>query len=323
MAKRAWTVGVDFGGTAVKVGLVMSTGRVHRMMVIASRRLATPAAFIDGIARTVRSLARSVGVQSSQLCGVGIGAPGPVDVARGVIHVLVNVPGWHEVALRRPLERRLKCPCFIDNDVNLFTLGEWRFGAGRGARALVGLTLGTGVGGGFVCDGALYRGVSGAAGELGHMIIRAQGWRCACGARGCLEAYVGTKGILRMTRQAVRKRPGVLRTMAHEAQGRLTPELVSRAAQRGDPAARAIWERVGASLGIGMVSVINAVNPDRIVIGGGVAKAWRFFAPAMTQTVRAQAMAIAQRAARIVRARLGAEAGVIGAAVLVWQHGER
>lgn len=317
---RGWTVGIDFGGTNVKIGLVTATARVHQTLVIASQQLATPAAFIDGICDVVASLARSVGIRASQLRGVGVGAPGPVDAARGVVHSLVNVPGWRHVGLRRPLERRLKCPCLVDNDANLFTIGEWCVGAGRGAQALVGLTLGTGVGGGVVCDGVLYRGVSGSAGELGHMVIDTRGWTCGCGRRGCLEAHIGTRAILRMAREAIHRHRGALRALAHHARGGLTPELISRAAERGDASARAVWVAMGRALGIGLSNIVNALNPDRIVIGGGVAQAWRWFAPTMIKTVRDEAMPMPRRAVRIVRARLGPDAGIIGAAVGLWQE---
>jgi glucokinase len=232
----------------------------------------------------------------------------------------VNVPGWHEVPLRRQLERRLSCRCLVDNDVNLFTLGEFAFGAGRGARQLVGLTLGTGLGGGLIFNGALYRGSRGAAGEVGHMVIDPRGNRCGCGARGCLEAQVATAAILRMGRRAIRRGAGPLRTLSRRARGRLTPELVSQAARRGDAAARQIWREVGRSLGIGLGNVVNLLNPDRIVIGGGIANAWEWFYPSLITTVRAQAMEVSARSVQVVRARLGKSAGVVGAAVLVWHE---
>jgi glucokinase len=274
----------------------------------------------------VERLTQSGGINPSQLRGVGVGAPGPVDVERGTVHSLVNVPGWHEVPLGRQLGRRLRCCCIVDNDVNLFALGEWRFGAGRGARQLVCVTLGTGVGGGLIFNGALHRGARGAAGEVGHMVIDPRGNRCGCGARGCLEAQVGTAAILRMGRRAIRRRAGPLRTLAAQARGRITPELVAHAARQGDAAARQIWVEVGRSLGSGLANVVNLLNPDRIVIGGGVANAWSLFYPTLIRRMRTQAMEASARAVQIVRARLGNHAGIVGAAVLVWQetgHGAR
>ena len=320
MNTRRWTVGIDFGGTNVKVGLVSPTGRVERSRVLSSQDCGRPSRFVEGASRAVESLTQSVGLSPSQLRGVGIGAPGPVDAARGLVHFLVNVPGWREVPLAHHLQRRLRCRCLVDNDVNLAALGEWRFGAGRGARQLVCLTLGTGVGGGLVIDGKLYRGAAGAAGEIGHMVIDPHGRRCACGSRGCLEAQIGTAAVLEQARRAIRRKAGPLRSLAREAQGRLTPALVSQAARSGDAAARKIWADLGRSLGVGLANVANLLNPDRMVIGGGLSNAWGLFYPTLVETVRAQALAVSARAVRIVRAQLGNHAGVVGAAVLVWQR---
>ena len=304
-----YTVGVDFGGTNIKVGLVTDTGRVVAAQVLPARPFGSPSSFVERIGAAVEGLARSVRLRPSALRGVGVGAPGSVDVERGVVHGLVNVPGWREVPLRRALERQVRCRCAIDNDANLAALGEWRFGAGRGARQLIGITLGTGVGGGLVCHGAVYRGAVGAAGELGHMVIDPQGARCGCGTRGCLEAHVGTAAIVRMGRRA-------LGTATSRG---LTPARLSEAARRGDRAARAVWQEVGRLLGLGVANLVNLLNPDCVVIGGGVANAWPWFAPALRRTVRAQALPIAARAARIVRAGLGERAGIVGAAVLIWE----
>jgi len=317
---RRWTIGVDFGGTNVKVGLVSARGHVHRSRMLPTKAIGRPAAFIEGLSQAVGSLARMVGLAPAQLRGVGVGVPGPVDATRGLVYSTVNVPGWHEVPLRAQLERRLRCPCAIDNDVNLVALGEWRVGAGRGSRNLICLTLGTGVGGGLILNGSLYRGSRGAAGELGHMVIDPRGRRCGCGARGCLEAEVGTAAILAMGRAALRRGTEPLRTLVRASGGRLSPELISQAARRGDRAARAIWMQVGCWLGVGLANLVNLLNPERIIIGGGVANAWGLFYPTLIRTVRAQAMAVSSQTVRILRAELGNSAGVVGAAVLVWDE---
>ena len=320
MERQKWVVGVDFGGTNTKVGLVSASGRVVRTAVFSSCDIASPARFLEAISGAAESLARSVGMRPAQLRGLCVGAPGPVDVERGVIHSMVNVPGWREVPLGPRLERRLRCRCLIENDVHLFALGEWRFGAGRGARALVCLTLGTGVGGGLIFDGRLYRGAVGAAGELGHMVIDPRGRRCACGARGCLEAQVGTAALLSLGRRAIRQGSEPLCSLVRQARGRLTPELLAAAARRGDRAARQVWVDIGHSLGVGLGNLINLLNPDRIVLGGGIANAWSLFSPGLLRTVRAQAMDVPARAVRIVRAQLGSHAGIVGAAVLLAQQ---
>ena len=152
---RPWTVGVDFGGTNIKLGLVTPQGRVVHARMLDSRPLRRPAAFVEGVAHAVESLAREAGTPVSRVCGIGVGAPGPVDVRRGLVYSMVNVPGWHRVPLGRLLERRLRRPCRVDNDVNVFTLGECRFGAARGYRQVIGLTLGTGLRAGAAGAGAL------------------------------------------------------------------------------------------------------------------------------------------------------------------------
>lgn len=320
MGLQGWTIGVDFGGTNIKVGAVTARGVVARHVVLAAREHATPEAFALGLEGAIRRLAETLGFSAGRIRGVGVGAPGVIDGERGVIHRLVNVPGgWRGVALKRLLERRLRRRCAVDNDVNVVALGEWRAGAGRGTRHSVYLTLGTGVGGGVVANGALVRGVSGSAGEIGHTVIRPDGPRCACGARGCLEALIGTPAIVRRARAAIRGGSRILARLAAR-EGAVTPVVVSRAAAAGDRAARRIWDEAGFHLGLSLSNLINLLNPERIVVGGGVARAWPWFAPRMRLTIRRTAFRVPARACRVVRSALGDEAGIIGGAILVWEQ---
>ena len=302
------------------MGLVGSAGRVAAVRILPTKGLRTPAQFIDGVARAAASLAAGAGTRVSRLSGVGVGAPGPVDAERGVIHSMVNVPGWRDVPLGPLLTRRLHDWCFVDNDANCYALAEWRFGAGRGADHLVCLTLGTGVGGGLILDGALYRGASGAAGELGHMAVDPRGPRCGCGRRGCLESLVGTAAVIRLGRVALTRGAQPLGRLVREAKGRLMPRLVGRSARAGDSLSRQVWAEVGARLGVGVANLVNVFNPERVVIGGGISNNWRLFAPSLLATVREEAMAVPARAVRIVRAKFTDTAGVVGAAVLVWNE---
>ena len=292
-------IGVDFGATNIKLGLVARTGRVLATSVLPAQLYGAPARFVEAVGEAVERLLQARRIQRSRIAGAVVGAPGPVDHARGIVHTMVNVRGWREVPLARLMTRRLGCRTLVENDVNLIALGEWRHGAGRGAAQMVCLTLGTGVGGGLILGGGLYRGHSGAAGEIGHMAIDPQGPRCGCGARGCLEAYVGAAAICRMG-------------------GVGTPKQLSQAAQAGDRQALRVWREFGQLLGLGVASLINVLNPDRVVIGGGVSSAWRFFAPTLQRTVRTQAMAAALHNTQIVRAKLGDQAGIVGSAVLIW-----
>ena len=319
---RHWTIGVDFGGTTIKCGLVDARGRVGRALTLSTARYGRPDRFISGIDHAVRRLAQAAGVRVSALRGVGIGAPGSVDVARGVVHSCVNVPGWRRVALRARLERCLHRPVVVDNDVHCFTLGEWRFGAGRGSHDLIGLTLGTGVGGGLLLAGHLYRGTIGSAGEIGHMVIDSSGPRCGCGRRGCLEAHVGTRAIVAQARALMRRQAGPLRRLAQAAHGRISPELIGRAARAGDRGARQLWDAFGHRLGIGLANLVNLVNPQRIVIGGGVTGSWPLFAPRMIRAIRENALRAPAHAVQVVRAELADQAGIVGAAVLVWERNQ-
>jgi glucokinase len=323
MSDKRWAVGVDFGGTNLKVGLVNAAGRVRAAAVLPVGRPCGPAEFLDAVEAAAGALMRRARLPAGSLRGVGVGAPGPVDARRGIVRTLVNVAGWREVPLARRLERRLGCRARVENDANLVALGEWRYGAGRGSRQLVCLTLGTGVGGGLILEGRLQRGASGAAGEIGHVVVDPGGPRCGCGRRGCLEAHVGTAAILRLARRALRNGRGPLRRLAVQACGELSPALVSKAAAAGDAGARRVWEEIGRWLGLGLAGVANLLNPDRIVIGGGVAGGWRFFEPAMRRALAAHALPAAARSARVVRGELGNRAGIVGAAVLLWRENQK
>lgn len=317
---RGWAIGVDFGGTNVKLGLVTPQGRVVRFRVLDSRPLSRPAAFVEGIAQAVESLTRAAGTRLACVRGIGVGAPGPVDVSRGLVYSMVNVPGWHHVPLGRLLQRRLHRPCRVDNDVNLFTLGEWRFGAARGCRHVIGLTLGTGLGGGLILQGALFRGAGGAAGEVGHMVMEPDGPPCGCGRRGCFEQLVNAGAVVRLARVALRHGRGPRHGGLRASRGRLSSKHVGEAARAGDARACRVWSEIGRRLGHGIANLVNLINPECVVIGGGVAKNWSLFAPALRATLQAEAMAVSVRSMRVVRARLGDQAGILGAAVLVWNE---
>jgi glucokinase len=189
-----------------------------------------------------------------------------------------NVPGWKNTPLKLLLERKLRIPVLADNDVNIMALGECKFGAGKGARDAVCITLGTGVGGGIIIDGGLYRGATYSAGEVGHMPLKESGLACNCGGYGCLERYVGNRHISAEMKSAVRagKAPGV-KAMVKGDLSQITPELISKAARRGDRAAIALWERIGGRIGVTLSGIVNLLNPEMIIIGGGVADAGNRF----------------------------------------------
>jgi glucokinase len=310
-------IGVDIGGTKIAAGVVTEGG-----LVLDRTRVPTPpddqAATLAALLAVVDELrARDPGVEA-----IGLGAAG-----------LVEWPGGHarwaphntyrRMELRRLLHERTGLPTSVDNDANAAAWAEARFGAGAGSDHLVLVTVGTGIGGGLVLDGHLYHGVHGFAGELGHMIVDPDGDHCACGNRGCLEAMASGSTLGRLGREAAADDPGGrLATLAAQAGGLVTGELVFAAATEGDKAALALFERVGHWLGVGIASLVTIFDPDVVVVGGGVAATGELLlAPARSSVERYVHGRVHRDLPPVVPARLGADAGLVGAATLALARG--
>ncbi len=316
--KEPLTIGIDIGGTSIKIGLVQGR-RILVRQTLPTAQFKTPQALQDGLVESVRMIRPKA---SGPIAGIGIGVPGLVRYPEGIVRTCANIPGWKDVPLRALLQKRLHLPVRVDNDANVMTLAEWKYGAGVGTTNLVCITLGTGVGGGLVLDGRIYRGEEGSAGEIGHMPVSNKGPTCSCGGKGCLERFVGNKEIVQWVRKQLRA--GVRSRLPALVGNRLellTPEVISTAAHKGDPLARRCWERTGHLIGIALAGVVNLLNPEKIVIGGGVAQAGHWLLDPMRKTVREQAMRGLKETA-IVPARLGSDAGLIGAALLVQDNAE-
>ena len=296
--KRKFAIGIDFGATQIKMGVVNSGGKVLARKVVPTLKDISPEEFVRVVKNGMGELL-SDSFNLRDCVGVGIGVPGLVNSQRGIVRYLVNIKGWKNVSIARALGRRIRLPVKVDNDANVMTLGELVYGAGRGCESLVCLTLGTGVGGGIIIDGALYCGATDAAGEIGHVAIEQDGRLCACGGMGCVEAYVGNRRIIEL------------------GKGRFSsPKQISDAARRGDRFALSVWEQVGTRLGVALASVVNLLNPEKIVIGGGVANAGELLLDVVRKTVKKRAMKGPADSVKIVKAQLGEDAGIVGAAVL-------
>ena len=312
MSKIIRTIGIDVGGTFIKLGLVRGNRILTQRTLPTTKFSSSPKALEDCLVEAVRVFLH----QEGRVSGIGVGVPGLVRYPEGVVQTCANLPGWNHVPLRSHLQRRLRIPVQVDNDANLMTLAEWRFGAGRGVQNLVCLTLGTGVGGGLILNGALYRSRLGPSAEIGHVSVAETGPRCSCGGKACLERYVGNRAILRFVRRRIAEgAPSRLSEMVGHQMSRLTPELIDQACAQGDRLARQTWEEAGRKIGLVLSKVVNLLSPDRIVIGGGIAKAGRWLFDPIRQTVCSRAMR--QLAdVPIVAARLGSSAGLLGAALL-------
>ncbi len=319
MSESFRTVGVDIGGTNIKIAAVWNDGRVEGSRKFATHADEGPEAASRRIVEAVEELVRSEEFSPGELRAVGMDCAGLVDPKRQVVIDSPNLRSWENFPLAEFVADAVGVPVFLENDVNAMAYGEWRCGAGRGARHLVCLTLGTGVGGGLVLDGHLYRGAQGAAAELGHMTIDHHGPRCTCPNVGCLERHLGAAYITERARERLAHDPRTSRLRdlpAHE----LTPAALSKAADAGDALAADVLEETGELLGHGLVSLVNLFNPERVVVGGGVAQAGeRLLGPARRIVAR-HAMSVQRDGAEIVLAELGNQAAVVGAALLALER---
>jgi len=308
-----YVVGIDIGGTNLVVGTVAEDGSELVGMVVDSTHSEEGAdAVMERIGRLVKNSVAAA--KGKEVIGVGIGSPGPLDTATGVVLVTPNL-GWTNFPLRDRVAAMTGLPAELDNDANCAIYGEWWQGAARGARAVVGLTIGTGIGGGIVLDGQIYHGVSDAAGEIGHTTIDPTGRRCKCGNYGCLEAYASGPAIAARAIEGIEA--GVETSLARYVDGdlpRLTAQVVYQAAHDGDIYALEVVNDTAKILGAGVANIINTFNPDVVVICGGVTLAGdKLFVP-LRREVNQRAFKSSVQVCRIVPGELPGTAGVYGAA---------
>ncbi len=310
-------VGVDLGGTNIKAGLVdIDTGKVIYSQSVPTLSREGPDAVMARMAELVLDSVAASGYEKSQVKGVGITAPGVLDLEKGLTLFLTNLPGnWPNVPLRDTITEKTGLPTFLLNDARAITYGEWQFGAGRGADTMACFTLGTGIGGGLVVNGSLHLGIGGTAGELGHMVIDFNGPRCGCGNRGCLEAYASGPAIAAMGVKAVLQgRTSIIGQLVNYDLNKITPEILAEAAKRGDGEAKNIFELTGMYLGIAIGNMLIAVTPTKVVLAGGVAAAGDLLLEPIRRALQSRASLMDVSKVEIVTASLGNNAGVMGAA---------
>ncbi len=319
MADGRWIIGVDIGGTNLVVGVLPRGGGEP----LALRSRATEAsrgadAVVTDVVRMARDAAREVlqehGDGWDQILGMGVGSPGPVDRSSGLVLESPNL-GWRAFPLRDRVQALVDWPVAVDNDANCATLGEWWQGAGRGLDPLVGIVVGTGIGGGYILDGRLVHGASDGAGEVGHTTINVAGRRCACGNYGCLEAYASGPNIAARAREGIEAgAESLLTSMVDGDLSVITAATVYEAVAQQDAYATEVMNETAKMLGAGVANVINLLNPRAVVIMGGVTRAGaHLFAPLKAE-VRRRAFRVLAEACELLPAALPATAGVVGAA---------
>ena len=312
-----FVLGIDIGGTNLVVGGVAEDG--SRIVATASEPTHAEAGAKDVLERLVNLAERAIAatrreVPDAEILGVGVGAPGPLDTKRGIVLLTPNL-GWVNLPLRQIIHDRLGLPAALDNDANCAVLGEWWVGAARGARHAIGITIGTGIGGGLILDGKLYHGASDVAGEIGHTTIDTEGRRCKCGNYGCLEAYasgpnIAVRAVEEIEAGAVSRLP----SLVGGDLTKVTAQTVYQAAQDGDELALEVVNDTARFLGVGIGNLLNVFNPEVVVVCGGVTAAGdHLFVPLRRETAR-RAFKPAVAACRIVPGELAGTAGVYGAA---------
>lgn len=320
-AQKKWIVGVDLGGTNIVVGLLPIEGGevlgLRSMPTDSGRGAKFVVDRINGmVEQAIAEVLSSQDGTRDQIAGVGIGSPGPLDRRTGTV---INTPnlGWRNFPLRDLISNAVHLPATLDNDANCATYGEWWLGAGRGTRALVGLTLGTGIGGGIVLNGEIFHGCSDVAGEIGHMTIDSNGRRCKCGNYGCLEQYASGPAIaVRAVEGIEAGAESVLEEMVNGRMEDITAATVYEATVQGDAYATEVMKDTAKFLGAGVASIINILNPEMVVIAGGVTRAGDTLFEPLRAEVRRRAFKSAQECCRIVSAELPGTAGVVGAAAV-------
>ncbi len=313
MNKQELFVGIDVGGTNIKGGLLSKNGEI-----IAEEKIPTEADsgvthVLSRIKKLVHELTESVD-NNFLIRRMGIGLAGQIDIKKGIFLEGPNLPGWYGVNVEAELEKDLNMSVIVDNDASLAALGEFTWGAGRGANDMLMVTLGTGVGGGLILDGKIYHGAGGLAGEFGHITIEKDGPVCTCGRKGCVEAFVGTYAIIRQVQEKLNS--GQKSLLGKISPEKMTPKDVSLAASQGDRVALEVLRDVGTYLGIGLANVVNLLNIERIVVGGGVANAGELILRPAREALNNEALTNLAKMATIVPAALGEQAGIVGAASL-------
>jgi glucokinase len=306
-----FAIGIDFGGTTVKIGVAQGGQLVKRAVPLQTLEYVGPEPLLAAILAAVEALR----VEFPGVCAVGAGLPGIIDSRNGIVHELTHVPGWREMPLVDRLRAHCRLPARIENDANAMAYAEWKFGAARGKTNVVCVTLGTGVGGGLILDGQLYRGSALGAGEIGNMSIDYRGVPAPYGNFGALEEYVGNRQIAARA-QASYAAAGQTRSMEE-----CTPLLLAEAALAGDAIAAALWEETGLMIGAALSDIIWLLNPDAIVLGGGVANAGDLVFAPMRRTIRERTSPVFWERLEILPAALGHDAGLIGAAALAVETG--
>jgi glucokinase len=339
-----FSIGVDLGGTNLRIAAVDDQGTLVEKVTLGTKVSLGRDHVIDDMCDAIQRMSAKF-KDTAPLLGIGIGVPGIIDMQTGLLRESPNLPGWAEYPVRAEIERRLNTIVILENDANVAALGEQWLGAAKDTSDMAMLTLGTGVGGGLVTGGKIWRGANGMGGEFGHMTVEPEGHPCGCGNHGCLEQYASATAVVRMAREAIAANNASALAGAAHSDAEFSAKSIYNLAIQGDEDARKIFRYLGRCLGIALSSLVNALNLPIYVIGGGVSSAWEAFSPAIYEELRRRSIVYAATAppdpsakpegasARVkpgpghktivTRALLGSDAGLYGAARLPMIEGKK
>lgn len=314
-----YIIGVDLGGTNIKAGLVDREGRIHRRFSTKTDFNADPQTIskqifglIEEVVDSIRQRKADAGLTpaTANILGVGLGSPGLIDKKGETILISPNLPQWRNIPIKRMVAERFKVPCVLENDANAAAWGEKWVGAGKEADSLVMLTLGTGIGGGIVINNRLWRGINNVAAEIGHMVIQMNGAKCSCGNNGCIEAYASATAMVRRFKEALKNGA----TSLLKGVGEITAKMINDAALKGDRVSLDIIRETGQYLGVALVNIMHILNPEVIVLAGGMIGSGDLLMHPIRETVRLKAFEASYKDTQILFSLLGNDAGIIGAA---------
>lgn len=317
MAKsEKYAIGVDLGGTNIKIGIVSEKGKIIEKVSLSSKADLGPEKVIKQIKIGIKEI---LSKNKNKIRGIGIGSPGVVSVKKGTVENPPNFPGWTKINLGNIISKEFGIDCHVENDANAAAIGEMIFGSGKKYNSFVMITLGTGVGGGIIINRKLYRGEIGAAGEVGHITINYNGPRCNCGSHGCIEAYVGNNYLISKVKSdlAASPNPKVLKLVKNDLD-LLTPLIINKAAEEGDAFAKAVINEMGVQIGSALASVSNLLDVSTFIIGGGVSGFGKPLFTAINKSLVERVITSLKNRVKVLPAKLKNEAGIKGASALVF-----
>jgi glucokinase len=318
---KDYTIGIDIGGTKICAGILDSEGHILSRYYSRAHTGHPPAFVMEGLEEAVQFVLAQTGIQRDSIEGIGIGCAGHINHRTGRVFTSSNLPGWEDYPLRETAKQRLNMPVVIDNDSHCAALGEYLFGAGRGTQHMCYVTFSTGYGMGVIIDGKLYRGAIGSTGEIGHTIVVPKGELCICGKRGCVMAYASGLALSRFACERVCSgEPTSLREICGVSPDYISGETIAQAARGGDRLALELIENAAYYFGISLANILELFNPEVIVIGGGLARMGTILMDPCFRAMRENTHPELRDATRFEMSQLWDDAGLIGAAALIWEN---